>query len=283
MNQRVTSRLWAAFGVGVVAVVGLGLLLVFLSRGPGAPVPTATLSILPTPTPDDPTVASVNGRSIKYSFWAEAALLDQVMSGLAGQPAPTPDETRQRLINEELMLAAFPPEKAATASQIEEYIALLEQAWEVDDASVVGALEQVGLTRAVFERTIERLLAIQAGLETLQSQGYETTAWLEEQRASAEITLDQEMESMAAAQAPSTRSQSQPQSPLVTPSIPPTPPPTAAPVAMTTTEPPPATPAFEPPLLAPDFTLARSTGGTFTLGAPLAHGPVVLVFFQRCG
>lgn len=283
MDQRVTSRLWAAFGVSVVAVVGLGLLLVFLSRGPGAPAPMATLSIVPTPTHDDPTVASVNGRSIKYSLWTEAALLDQVMSGLAGQPAPTPDETLQRLVNEELVLAAFPPERAATAAQVEEYIAALEQAWEVDDASVIGALEQVGLTRAAFERTIERLLAIQAGLETLQSQGYETTAWLEGQRASAEVTLDQELESMTAAQAPVARPQSQPQSPLATPSIPPTPLPTAASVALATTEPPTTTPTFGIPLVAPDFTLERSTGGTFTLGAPLAHEPVVLVFFQRCG
>jgi cytochrome oxidase Cu insertion factor (SCO1/SenC/PrrC family) len=33
---------------------------------------------------------------------------------------------------------------------------------------------------------------------------------------------------------------------------------------------------------APDFTLARSDGSTFTLSEQLAQGPVVLVFFQRC-
>jgi cytochrome oxidase Cu insertion factor (SCO1/SenC/PrrC family) len=33
---------------------------------------------------------------------------------------------------------------------------------------------------------------------------------------------------------------------------------------------------------APDFTLERSDGSAFTLSEQLAHGPVVLVFFQRC-
>jgi hypothetical protein len=33
---------------------------------------------------------------------------------------------------------------------------------------------------------------------------------------------------------------------------------------------------------APDFTLGRADGSTFTLSEQLAQGPVVLVFFQRC-
>jgi hypothetical protein len=33
---------------------------------------------------------------------------------------------------------------------------------------------------------------------------------------------------------------------------------------------------------APDFTLERADGGTFTLSEQLAQGPAVLVFFQRC-
>jgi hypothetical protein len=34
---------------------------------------------------------------------------------------------------------------------------------------------------------------------------------------------------------------------------------------------------------APDFTLEQVDGGAFTLSEQLAQGPVVLVFFQRCG
>jgi hypothetical protein len=46
----------------------------------------------------------------------------------------------------------------------------------------------------------------------------------------------------------------------------------------------PPTPEQRSPLLvALDFTLERAGGGTLTLSDQLTHGPVVLVFFQRCG
>jgi len=253
-------------------VAGLGLLLAFLGRGLGEPVPMITPA-LPTPA-DDLVVASVDGRSIRHSFWMEAVLLDQVMSGLAGRPAPTPDETLQRLINEELVLHAIPPEQAPTAEQIETQIAALEQTWGVDDAAVMAALEKVGLTRSAFERAGGRLLAVQAGLEALQSQGYDTTAWLEEQRASAEIVLlnlNEESENVAVPYIPVA------QSPLATLAASPIPTPVPA------TEPPSPTPAPVTPEAAPDFTLERAGGGTLTLVEQLIQGPVVLVFFQRGG
>ena len=37
------------------------------------------------------------------------------------------------------------------------------------------------------------------------------------------------------------------------------------------------------PRAAPDFTLEQFDGGAFTLSEQLAQGPVVLVFFQKCG
>ena len=275
MNQGIPSRrIWVVFGVGIAVTVGVVLLLLFLGRGPGEIARMITPAI-PTPS-DDLVVANVNDRSIGYSFWMEAVLLDQVMSGLAGQPAPTPDETLQRLINEELVLEAFPPEQPPTPEQVEEQIATLEAGWGVDDEAVVTALERAELTRAAFERAVGRLLAVQAGLEALQSQRYDVTAWLEEQRASAEIQV---LENLAALAVPTI------QSPIPTPPTSPLPAPaTEVPIPSSTpvpaTDPPPA-PAL--PKVAPDFTLDRAGGGVLTLKEQLAQGPVVLVFFQRCG
>ena len=274
MNQRVISRLWAVLGVGVAVLAGLGLLLAFLGREPSAPAPT-------TPTPSEgPVVASIDGRPIRYSFWMETILLDQVMSGLAGQPAPTRDETLQRLINEELALQAFPPEQEPTVDQVEARIAALEQTWGVDDAAVVTALVEAGLDRAAFERATRRLLAVQASLEALQSRGHDTKSWLEEQRASAEIVINEEFENAAAPVLPSAQSPiaTLVTSPLSVPTI-------ESPIASPTPAPAPETPtpALALPEVAPDFTLERAGGGTLTLAEQLAQGPVVLVFFQRCG
>lgn len=266
MSQRTSSRMWAILGIGIAVVAGLGLLLVFLGRGPGAlaPMTTAALSTLA----DDPVMASVNGHPIRYSIWMEAVLLDQVMSGLAGQPAPTPDETLQRLINEELVLQAIPPEQEATAEQVEAQIAALERTWGVDDAAVVRALVEAGLDRAAFKRAVGRLLAVQVGLEALEDRGYDTTAWLEEQRASAEILI---FEDVAVPALPI------PQPPIATLATSPIPIPVPA---IETSSP---TPALAIPEIAPDFTLERAGGGTLTLSGQLARGAVVLVFFQKCG
>ncbi len=281
MSQETLFRLWVVLGISIVVVAGLGLLLVFLGREPGPPAtPAATVFPVTPISSDSVVVASVNGHPIRHSFWMEAVLLDQVMGGLAGQTASTPDETLQRLINEELVLQSAPLEQESTAEQIEARIASLEQAWGVDDAAaVVTALERVGLTRAVFERAVGRLLMVQASLETLQRQGFDTTSWLEEQRASAEIVISQ---NMAVLVVPS------PQSPLATPFTSPIPTPTTEPTIFSPT-PVPATETPAPtlvlvlPKVAPDFTLERAGGGTLTLAEQLAQGPVVLVFFQRCG
>jgi hypothetical protein len=284
MGQAVPPRIWAILGVGIAVVAALGLLVAILGRGPGEP--TAITPTTPTPTADDPVIASIafdeDVRTIRHSSWQEAVLLDQVMNGLAGQPAPAADETLQRLINEELVLHTFPPEQEPTRAQVEARITALEQAWGVADAAVTTALENVGLTRAPFERAVGRLLAVQAGLEALQSQGHDTTAWLEEQRARADIVLDQEFRNIALPDIPVA------QSPVATPPTSPLPAPTAAsplpsPTPAPATETPSPTPALAIPEAAPDFTLERAGGGALTLSEQLAQGAVVLVFFQRCG
>jgi len=267
MNKVISPRIWTIAGVGFTVIVGLGLLLAFLGREPTEPAPMITPAV--PPQSDEPIVASVDGRAISRSSWMEAVLLDQVLSGLAGQPAPTSDETLQRLINEELVLQAIPPEQELKAEQIEAHIDTLEQTWGVDDTAVVMALERTGLSRATFERSVGRLLMVQAGMETLQGQGYDTAAWLEEQWASADIQI---FESVAVLPAPT--------SPLPVPTVQsPIPSPTPVPA----TEPPLPTLALALPKVAPDFTLERAGGGTLALAEQLAQGPVVLVFFQRGG
>jgi Arc/MetJ family transcription regulator len=232
-------------------------------------------------------VASINGHPIRYAFWTEAVLLDQVMSGLAGQPAPAPDETLQRLINEQLVLGAFPPKETPTTEQIEAQVTALEQAWGVDDDAVAEALERAGLTRAAFEQAIGRLLKTQAGLEALQAQGYDPTTWLEEQRASAKVVINPKFQGQL-------RSAAVPymppgvQSPLATATTSPIPTPTPeAALSLSTVVP--ATQAAPPtsvptiPEVAPDFTLEQPGSGTFTLADQLAQGPVVLVFLRSGG
>jgi hypothetical protein len=281
MDLNSKPRLWATFGVSITALVGLGLLMVFLSRGPGAPAPMVAS---PTLTIDeDPTVASVNGRPIKRSSWMQAALLDQVMSGIAGQPAPTSDETLQRLINEDLLLSTFPPEQPPTTEQIEAQIARLENSWNVTDEAVTLALDNIGLDRPAFVQAIGRLLIVQASLDALQAQGYHISTWLEEQRASAEIVFDAELDSVVAAQLPA--SPTPPQTPLSTATMSPIPTPMPTPIPLADLSPlsPPTPPVQAIPEIAPDFTLAQASGGSFTLSEQLAQGPVVLVFFQKCG
>ncbi|MCP4539960.1 MAG: hypothetical protein GY832_22700 [Chloroflexi bacterium] len=283
MNQETTPRLWIAFGIGIVAVLGLALLLVFLGREPSTLTPMVAPTS-PVELDENPVVASVNGQPIRYSVWFKSVLLDQVLSGLAEQPIPTSDETLQRLVNEELVVNAFPSEQAATTEQIEERIAMMEDAWGVNDETVVTALKDAGLIRADLVRAIGRLLVVQESLEALQSQGYEPETWLEEQRANAEIVIEPAFEG---AEVPMAVAQSPLQSPLAQPDTSPvsTPTPvlaTATSVTVPTPSPLPSADQAQPES-APDFTLDRAGGDTFTLSDQLAQGPVVLIFFQKCG
>jgi len=293
MSQRSSTRIRAILGIGIAVVTSLGLLLVFLGREPGEPDPMITP--VTRPSLEGPSIATIDGHPIQHADWMEAVLLDHVMSGLSGKPAPSPEGTLHRLINEELILNSFPPEEEPTGDQIEARITALEQAWGVDDAAVVTALERARRTRAAFERAVGRLLTVEAGLETLESQGYDTTEWLEEQRASADIVIDEELTDVPVPYVPIA------QSPIASPAKSPIPTPGAgtaglSPVLTPTPDiadlspiptPVPETPSPAPtpvtPDIAPDFTLERVGGGTLTLSEQLDQGPVILAFFHRHG
>jgi hypothetical protein len=119
------------------------------------------------------------------------------------------------------------------------------------------------------------MLTVQAALEALESEGHNTTTWLEEQRESAEIVINEEFKGATVPYTP-------PQSPLAPPdALSPIPTPVPAPETPSTVNADDADPAL--PEIAPDFTLVRAGGDRFTLADQLTQGPVVLVFFQRCG
>jgi len=274
MSKKNFLRAWVLLIIGIIVMAGLALLLAFLGRGPGELAPMIPP---PSPTPiNDPVVASVNDQPINYSSWMKAVLLDQVMSGLAGQTAPAPDETLQRLIDEELVLQAVPPEQPFTAEQIETRITELERNWGVEDEAVAAALKQVNLTRPIFEQSIGRLLMVQASQDILEAQGRDIALWLEEQYASAEIQI---FESAAALSVPTAQSVEPTThvSPLPSPVI-------GSPLPSPTHKPETSSPTpLAIPKTASNFILKRVRGGTFTLTGQLSQGPVVLVFFQKCG
>jgi hypothetical protein len=202
-------------------------------------------------------VASVDGAAISYATWQEAVLLDQVVSGLAGQAPPEPDETLQRLINETLVLKAFPPEGVRDPEQLEAHIAALERDWGVADAAVVAALESIGLDREDFTRYIDRSLDVQAGLDAIQDQGSEPATWMALQRAGADIAIFQDVLAL-----------STPVAQAAAPSPTPLPVPTRTLVL---------------PEVAPDFTVRGAKGLEVTLSEQLEQGPVVVVFFLGGG
>lgn len=177
----------------IILTAGLGavllLALVFLALGQE---PEQGVNTAPTPTPADPTVATVNDQPIGQSFWLEAVLMDQVMSGLAGVPAPTSEETLERLINEVLVLQATSVEPPSD-EEVESTIATLESSWGVDDAEVTAALKEVQLEREALERTVARLLMVQRAQTALESEGTPIDDWLTQERAQAEIVIYREL------------------------------------------------------------------------------------------
>jgi hypothetical protein len=229
---------------GGIALLMLVLVIGMLSREAPLVAPPAP-SV--TPSPADPPVALVEGQIIGRNFWAEAVLLDWTMSRLAGVPAPSPEETLERLINEVLVLRAAPPQQAPGRDEVEAQIAALEAAWGATDEQVSAALSEVGLGRDSLERAVARLLMVQRAQAALESGGTPVSEWLAQERARARVVIYRE--------------QMQVSFRFPTPAATPTPE-----VAR-----------------APDFTLEQAGGGTLTLSEYLARGPVVLVFFQRCG
>jgi peroxiredoxin len=199
-------------------------------------------------------VATVNGRDIPYDLWQETTRLDRVMDGLVGKPAPSAEETLDRLINEILVLQAANLEGAGVAKDdVEKRIADLEAAWKVSDGQVITALQEAGLGREALVRRTGRLILVQQGLATITAERGDADAWLAQARREARIGL---YTPLAAKEVEAKAS-----------------PPTPAPTPPSELE-----TAPQPGALAPDFTLPNLRGETVSLSS-LRGQPVVINFW----
>jgi hypothetical protein len=201
----------------------------------------------------------VNGYTITQSYFSQTVRLNEILGELSGVPTLDEEETLQRLIMSELILQGVTSLEEPTQHDVESFIASLEEGWGVSDETVVQRLQAAGLERAFLEHTIERLLTVEAGVQSLRDEGHSIAEWLTEQEQDAEITVSEDLFSAEEAEAS----------------------PTARPTVETGTPTPGA--QSEVPDVAPDFTLGEAGGGSFTLADQLAKGPVVLVFFEKCG
>ncbi len=275
MRRSALSPVWIVLGVALLVIAALLLVLAFLDTGAASSTPTSTPSlsvavdqtdttspdhtVTPEPaSPEEPLAATVNGHTITQSYLSNTVRLNTVLGDLSGASTLDEKETLQRLIRSELILQGAQDVESPTEEEIESFITSLQRNWGVSDETVVQKLEIAGLDRAFLEDTIERLLTVQAGVDSLEEEGYNISEWLREQQEDADIMVYED---------------------LVSDERSPTPRPTEQAERAT------STPEQEPdtPDVASDFTLERAGGGTFRLSEQLDNGPVVLVFFERCG
>jgi hypothetical protein len=201
----------------------------------------------------------VNGYGIAESYLSQTMRLNEVLGELSGTSMLDEEETLQRLISSQLILQGVTDIEEPTRQDVESFISALEGSWGVSDEALVEMLQAVGLERAFLEDTIERLLTVEAGVQSLEDEGHTISEWLREQEQEADITISEDAAAAEEAETPPTATR-----PVQTPTL------TPAPEA-------------EVPEVAPDFTLSRAGGGSFTLANQLEKGPVVLVFFEKCG
>lgn len=150
-----------------------------------------------TPTPEgasmDVALAVVNGERVVLDVWREQYLLDQVMSRLSGQPAPTPRETLERLINSTLLLDAYPPGEEIAGRDVSQRMAQLKAVWGVDETVLRTRLEAVGLSREVLTHTVAQLLAVESAQAQLKATGADLDTWLQDARRRAQLRIDESL------------------------------------------------------------------------------------------
>ncbi len=144
-----------------------------------------------TPTPlAEAVVARVDDKTITVQEWFNAYAIDLMMSALTGQPAPTPEMTLERLINDALLLKHYPqprPDEKAVA----DYLAELEASLAITDGVIDTRMEAMGLTRDVLTTTMQHLMQVQAARQQVQAETDESAEqWVARVRRSAHIDID---------------------------------------------------------------------------------------------
>jgi hypothetical protein len=269
LRQKALSRIGIILGLALLAAAGMLALLTLLEPGSAAPVstepPATTVSQLPTPEPSPtspPIAASVNGHTITRSYLERATALNELLSEFAGQESLGRQEALKRLINQEVLLQGTSLENERTDQDVEDYIDRMQNAWDIDEETMMSELAAAGIERDFLEETVYRLLSVQAAVERVESEGHTIAEWLARLEEDADIKIYEDM----------------PEEPLVTAEQAEASPTPRAELPTTAS-------AIQPEALdvAPDFTLNRAGGGSFTLNNQLEEGPVVLVFFEKCG
>jgi len=279
------SRVWILLGASLLVIAAVLLMMAFMRPGAAAPAPTSapvtaepsatappTDTSEPSPTPA-PVVAAVNDYTITDEYLSRATALNQVLSDFAGQESLGESETLQRLVKQQLVLQGAPPQEEPTESDVEDYIGRMQEAWGIDEETMLAELENVSVDRAFLAETIHRLLSVQSSVDQLSQEGQDVNTWLSEQEEKAKIEIYQDLSELSEAppaeeEEPNTANTPSVVEVTLSPDVPPTPTPAPKP---------------EVPTVAPAFTLDRAGGGQVSLEGQLEEGPVVLVFFQRCG
>lgn len=148
--------------------------------------------IAPTPTPEEAVLARVDDEIITYNEWATQYQLDQLMSKLAGQPAPGARATLERMINNILVLRAYSPQHVPTQDEVRGRIQALETGWGIDDATLETYLYEIDMPVSLFEQVVAHLLTVEIAQELLIAE-QELTLWLPQARVEADIYIDENL------------------------------------------------------------------------------------------
>lgn len=302
-----TNRLLIFLAPLGVACVAALLLLKSLS----APQTTTPAPLTPTPNQAQEVVARVGELRLTFTDWAEAFYLDTLMSHFSGQPAPTADETLERLVNDTIILTtAAEVGIAANQDEVEARTALLLANWGLTEDQLAGEMRALGLNRQSGVEAVARLLTVERYLAEVvwasvpaEEQTDTLDAWLQARRAEVGVEIDTRgrrpslpttisfpttVSSPLPPPTPTSVSVLPPTatplaaSPLATPSPLPSPPtPTATPVSVSPPPLPPPSLAVGQP--APDFALSDVNGQPVSLSDYRDQRRVVIVFLRTTG